>query len=207
MDEGSPGVVPDGQDARPLPKTVVRVGLLFYAGMGGLALLWRVVLYAEPLWFVSAAAASEGVRPGRDVTAGLLAGAGVLAVSWAMPRGTRWGARLARVLGEAVGPRQPRQCLWLALASGFGEEMLFRGALQPRVGWIAASLIFGLLHFIPRRAFLPWAGFAVAAGLLFGWLYIWTGNLLAPILAHVLVNAVNLPLLVSEAKQRSRLDS
>jgi membrane protease YdiL (CAAX protease family) len=63
------------------------------------------------------------------------------------------------------------------------------------VGWLAASLLFGCAHLVPRREMLPWTGFAVLAGLLFAGLFIWTGNLVAPICAHVLVNAVNLPAL------------
>ena len=94
-----------------------------------------------------------------------------------------------------VGISVPNSLL-LALASGMAEEMFFRGALQPQVGWLAASLLFGLLHFIPRRDLLPWAGFAVLVGGLFGALFLWTGNLVAPVVAHVLVNAVNLPMLI-----------
>jgi membrane protease YdiL (CAAX protease family) len=52
------------------------------------------------------------------------------------------------------------------------------------------------VHFVPRREFLPWTGFSVAAGFLLGWLFESTGNLVAPIAAHALVNGVNLSLLV-----------
>ena len=57
---------------------------------------------------------------------------------------------------------------------------------------VPASLVFGLAHFVPRREFLPWTGFAVAAGFLLGALFDATGNLVAPIVAHTTVNAVNL---------------
>ena len=83
----------------------------------------------------------------------------------------------------------------LALLSGFGEELFFRGALQPRVGWFVASLLFGLVHVGPGRDFLLWTAFAILAGALFGGLFLATGNLAAPIAAHVVVNAVNLPIL------------
>ena len=36
--------------------------------------------------------------------------------------------------------------LWIALFAGFGEELLFRGALQPLVGLWIASLLFVLAH-------------------------------------------------------------
>ena len=48
----------------------------------------------------------------------------------------------------------------------------------------------------PLIEFLPWTGFAIGAGFLFGALFVWTGNLLAPVTAHVVVNGVNLPRLV-----------
>jgi membrane protease YdiL (CAAX protease family) len=34
----------------------------------------------------------------------------------------------------------------IALAAGIGEEILFRGALQPRLGIVAAALLFAVLH-------------------------------------------------------------
>jgi len=34
----------------------------------------------------------------------------------------------------------------IALAAGIGEEIMFRGALQPRLGIVAAALIFAVLH-------------------------------------------------------------
>jgi membrane protease YdiL (CAAX protease family) len=96
------------------------------------------------------------------------------------------------VLGAALGPLSTRDCLVLALLSGIAEEALFRAALQPDVGLVAASLLFGLAHLAPRRELAPWTLFAVAAGLLFGALFDATGNLVAPCVAHFLVNAINL---------------
>jgi uncharacterized protein len=36
--------------------------------------------------------------------------------------------------------------LWIALAAGIGEELLFRGALQPLVGILLSSVLFVLAH-------------------------------------------------------------
>ncbi len=36
--------------------------------------------------------------------------------------------------------------LWIALAAGFGEELLFRGALQPLLGIWITSVLFVLVH-------------------------------------------------------------
>ena len=120
-----------------------------------------------------------------------------------MTRKTAWGDRLARNLAEALGRLTVPEALLLAFASGLAEELFFRGALQPRVGWLLASTLFGCVHFVPRREFLPWTGFAIVAGLLFGALFAWTGNLIAPIVAHIVVNGVNLPLLVRRYRETS----
>ena len=85
-----------------------------------------------------------------------------------------------------------RDILILAALSGVGEEALFRGALQPEIGIVAASLLFGALHVGPDRRYLLWTLWAVGAGFLFGALYEWTGGILAPVVAHALHNAATL---------------
>lgn len=80
----------------------------------------------------------------------------------------------------------------VAVFSGVGEEVFFRGVLQEEIGLVAASVIFGLVHVGPDRRYLVWTGWAVLAGFLFGFLYEATGGLLAPMAAHVLHNAVTL---------------
>jgi membrane protease YdiL (CAAX protease family) len=80
----------------------------------------------------------------------------------------------------------------LAIASGVGEEAFFRGVIQPYVGIVMASLIFGLAHLAPRRDLLPWTLFSVLAGFLLGGLFEATGNLIAPVVAHAGINLVNL---------------
>lgn len=85
-----------------------------------------------------------------------------------------------------------RDLVLVSAASGIGEEVLFRGALQPMLGLVLASLLFGMMHVGPDRRYLIWTLWAVGAGFLFGFLYIWTGGLLAPISAHIIHNAATL---------------
>jgi hypothetical protein len=80
----------------------------------------------------------------------------------------------------------------LALFSSVAEELLFRGVMQANIGIVATSIIFGLLHKQPNTFIGVWSIFATLAGFIFGFLYQWSGGLLAPILAHFLINAVNL---------------
>ncbi|MES1211143.1 MAG: CPBP family intramembrane glutamic endopeptidase [Acidobacteriota bacterium] len=99
---------------------------------------------------------------------------------------------LDRQLMAALGPLEPAEVIGLAVLSGFAEELFFRGAVQGAFGWLPATLAFAVLHSGPGRAFRLWTVFAGLAGLPFAGLMVWRGNLLAPIVGHFLVNAVNL---------------
>jgi membrane protease YdiL (CAAX protease family) len=174
----------------------VRIALVFYAVMFGAAALWAT-LVGDPLFYASAAAERRGLAPLPDLAAGALAAGIAILVSQALTRHSRWGERLARELGALLGRLALAECLLLAAVSGVAEEAFFRGALQPRVGLVAASLIFGLAHFAPKRELAPWTIFSIGAGFLLGALFEATGNLLAPVVAHVLINAVNLRLIAT----------
>ena len=106
---------------------------------------------------------------------------------------TRVGERLAQACAAVLGPLSLGECWLLALVSGVAEEAFFRGALQPQVGLLAASLLFGAAHFVPRRELLRVdARSRSRRALLLGWLFDATGNLLAPVVAHAGINGVNL---------------
>jgi len=204
---GAPGADPGRPTRRPAqpppdPERLMRTAVRFYGVVLLAALAWRWGWAGESLLFASPAAAARGVRLLPDLLLGLAAGGAVIALSHVATQRTGWGDRLARALAGSLGRLELRHVLVLALTSGIAEEAFFRGALQPQVGYVAAGLIFGLVHFIPRREFLPWTGFSIAAGFLLGGLYAWTGNLLAPTVAHVLVNAVNLHLLCASKEAR-----
>jgi membrane protease YdiL (CAAX protease family) len=176
----------------PTRSLPVPLALALYGGMLVLAWAWRAGLYDESLWYASEAAQRAGPHWGRDLALGVaLAGCVALASSWSERR-TRWGRRLAEELAGALGPLSPAACLALAAASGVAEEALFRGALQPRVGLVMASLLFGLSHVPATRALRPWTALAVVLGLGLGVLFEATGSLAAPVAAHVGVNVVGL---------------
>lgn len=189
-----PSDPPPGGDSPP-PGRIVGLALWFYGGMLVVAALWRIGLQRAPL---GRAGPEAGVDWLRDALLGALAAALVIALSALYTRHSRSGAQLARALARTIGPLRPGQAWLLALVSGIAEEAFFRGALQPVVGLWLASLLFAAAHFVPRREMLPWSAFSLGAGLLLGGLYAVTGNLLAPIVAHVGVNGVNLNRLVRE---------
>ena len=161
---------------------------LFYLGLGLAGSLWiglrqgriPLRLFVDPSrWWL-------------DAAVGAAAG-GALLACWETLRQLLPAARgLEERLGELLGGLTAPQAIALAAMSGFSEELFFRGAVQGAVGWLAASLLFALLHTGPGRELRLWTLFALSAGLLFGALMLWRGNLLAPALAHFLVNAVNL---------------
>jgi membrane protease YdiL (CAAX protease family) len=84
----------------------------------------------------------------------------------------------------------------VSAAAGIGEEMLFRGLIQPVieghfgtvVGVLAAAIAFGLAHPITKTYALVAAGI----GLYLGWLMIWQDNLLTPIVTHAVYDFVAL---------------
>lgn len=105
---------------------------------------------------------------------------------------TVWARRLHVEFRELLGPVSPSAVAFLALASGIAEELFFRGAMQPVFGYLVTSLLFGAVHIGPSREFWPWTAWAGVMGFVFGGLYVATGELLAPIAAHVIINYENL---------------
>jgi membrane protease YdiL (CAAX protease family) len=103
--------------------------------------------------------------------------------------------RAWKALEALLGPIDRRTALLLALFSGVAEELLFRGALWPHLGLAGTSLLFGLVHVLPRRALVVYPVFAAVVGLLFGLLREGSGSVLPPMIAHVVVNGANLLLL------------
>jgi membrane protease YdiL (CAAX protease family) len=129
---------------------------------------------------------------GAGVMGGVLMGLGIVGLAHIGRHMFPSVDRAATALSELLGPLTTRGAVLLALLSGTAEELLFRGALWPHLGLLGTSLLFGVVHVIPRRALIGYPLFAVGAGLLFGLLREWTGNVIPPMIAHVLVNGTNL---------------
>lgn len=130
---------------------------------------------------------------GGGIALGLLATLPMLA-AYAALQAARWRplARLRRDVRRMAGQLLRGAGLGaiaaVSLAAGLGEEILFRGALQPVLaGWLtdwggvlAAGLLFGMAHPI------SWTYFWLAAlwGVYLGALTLGTGDLLPAIVAH-----------------------
>lgn len=99
---------------------------------------------------------------------------------------------------NVAGSMKRSEVLALAIISGFSEELLFRGAMQSSWGWGWSLGIFTLLHSGPGRAFRYWTIFALIAGGVFSYLTWLRGSLLSAIVAHILVNGINMGRLMSQ---------
>lgn len=103
-----------------------------------------------------------------------------------------WARRLHQEFRHVLGPMSASQIFVLALASSVGEELFFRGAMLPTIHLVPSALVFALPHIGPGVRFLPWTVSAFVAGLVMGALFLWTGDLGAPIAAHFTINFLNL---------------
>jgi len=90
--------------------------------------------------------------------------------------------RFDREMGSLFARVTPGAILAGALLAALGEESLFRGVLQHEWGLVPAALLFALAH--AGRGLRLLALWAVLQGLIFGWLYTASGNLLVPMLVH-----------------------
>jgi len=185
---------PNDADLSPQGKStseLLRMALIFYGVLLAAAVGWS--RWSETsLFYLTPGADRSGDALVLNAAAGALVAFAVIGLSEAITRKTEWGERMARALAALIGRCSIRDCIVLGLASGIAEEAFFRGAMQPQFGLVATSLIFGVVHFAPKRELLPWTGFALFAGFLLGGLYQATGSLIAPVVAHVGLNAVKL---------------
>lgn len=99
---------------------------------------------------------------------------------------------LTQGFGQMLGQFTPRHACLAAMASSLGEEIFFRGFLQSSWGLLFSSVVFALLHIGPDKRFISWPFLAFGASLLLGSLMVYTGTIWASVIAHGLVNFVNL---------------
>lgn len=96
--------------------------------------------------------------------------------------------QVERVVGEVFDGASWIELAAVAIAAGAGEELLFRGALQPlaerwwgaAAGLAAVSVLFGVAHAVSMAYFI----FATVVGLYLGWLAATFDDLVAPIIVH-----------------------
>ena len=117
-------------------------------------------------------------------------------LAWSMRSAWRPLRSLRRFFDISIVPLfQPLSMVQLAVLSilaGVGEELLFRGIVQAgighgiggmvgtAIGLIAAAMLFGFAHALSPAYFV----LATLIGFYLGGIWLWTDNLLTPIIAH-----------------------
>ncbi|MHC4136577.1 MAG: lysostaphin resistance A-like protein [Planctomycetota bacterium] len=165
-------------------RSLLKLATLFYVVVGLAAWGWAA-WFDHPL-FGERSPTALGM--GYGVAAGLVVVA-LCHVAYNVSKAVR---RASDMIGRFFGPVTTLQALWLALISGFVEEIGFRGALWPQLGLVGGALFFGLCHTIPARALAGYPVFAFFAGLILGHLREATGSVWPAVACHVTVNALNI---------------
>ena len=177
--------MPDASRSWSRPALV----LVLYLALASAGVAWSTFRGDASVWRLTG---KENPQTLAGIAAGVFLGLGfVFAARYATHR-FEWGRALHRDLRALLGPLLLPEILVLAAASALGEEIFFRGALIPAIGLWASSAIFALLHIGPKVRFLPWTLSSFVAGVVFGQLFLWTGDLSGPVVAHFTVNALNL---------------
>jgi membrane protease YdiL (CAAX protease family) len=204
---------PPDKDFRP-PRYFPLVVAVFEGGIAVVAVGLGWLLAKDPL------ASLPRTLPdtARGAAWGTAAAAPPLLLLWLLLKcPLRPFANLVRIVDELLVPLF-RNCGLVELAvisalAGLGEEMLFRGVVQQAaadwaggpsgmwVGLAVAAGLFGLLHHVTRT----YALLASLIGLYLGGIWLATGNLLVPILAHALYDFLALMYFVNVRGPLARL--
>ncbi|MEO7994222.1 MAG: type II CAAX endopeptidase family protein [bacterium] len=100
--------------------------------------------------------------------------------------------------------------LTVAVIAGIAEEVLFRGLIQPQLGWVITGLMFALVHFPSSRYRynhpVTWGmlGLYLPISFALGYLYEWRQDLTAPMVAHVVLDVVGLLIIKARAEKANQ---
>ena len=94
-----------------------------------------------------------------------------------------------------IKPLEWTDLIWLGLLPGLSEELLFRGVMLPALGLnltavAVSSLLFGVLHLSGNNQW-PYVVWATIVGFALGYCALVTGNLVVPVVAHIITNLVS----------------
>ena len=169
-----------------------------YAGMALFAALLALALrgslpFKGPAWLPLSSPGDVLYSTALGACFGLLV---ALGTRFCVPR-FAWAKNLHRELRPLTRGLTGAGIVGLAVTSALGEELLFRGLLQPWLGLWLQALLFGVLHQLAGTSRWVWAGWATLVGFVFGAIFALTGSLAGPLAAHALINGLNLSYLRS----------
>jgi uncharacterized protein len=190
--------LPDQPEFEPLTRTQVLMAM----GVTALVLLFiaKLWLHLGSVTLLPLQGTAEALILGLGIALGITALSSLVYRLWPAYRQSA-DYYLQLVLKPLVLP----DLIWLGLLPGMSEELLFRGVMLPAVGLnatgvVATSLLFGVLHLSGPQQW-PYVVWATAVGLLLGVSALFTGNLLVPIVAHIVTNWLSSYLWKLEHKQ------
>ncbi len=178
----------------PSLTRITRLALVVYGPLTVGALGWAWLAGGRFAWSreTSWLSAPYAERLALSLGLGLALALAVVAMTPALIERTYWARALHVELKEIISPLSSAEITLIALASGFAEELFFRGAMQPVLGLLLTSVIFGAAHVGPKPVLLAWTTWAFVMGLAFGLIFELTGVLWGPVLAHVWINQRNM---------------
>jgi uncharacterized protein len=94
-----------------------------------------------------------------------------------------------------IKPLEWTDLIWLGLLPGLSEELLFRGVMLPALGFnlaavVVSSVLFGVLH-LSGNGQWPYVVWATIVGFALGYCALVTGNLVVPVVAHIITNLIS----------------
>lgn len=180
--------LPDQPEIEPLTRTQVLIAM----GVTALVLLFiaKLWLHLGSVTLLPLHGTAEALLLGLGIALGITVLSSLVYRLWPAYRQSA-DYYLQMVLKPLVLP----DLIWLGLLPGMSEELLFRGVMLPAVGLnatgvVASSLLFGVLHLSGPQQW-PYVVWATAVGLLLGFSALATGNLLVPIVAHIVTNLLS----------------
>lgn len=171
-------------------SSFLRSSTLFYLVMGGVGGL--VAHFQHNIFFSALTIPSDWQQALRLLLVSLLGAAVLLIFNYIFEEQFPSFKAFRHILMQMVGAASIPASIYLAVVSAFGEELLFRAAIQPELGLLGTALLFGLLHLGPQGLISIWTLWAILTGLMYGWIFQQTQSLLPVIFCHILVNTISM---------------
>jgi len=127
-----------------------------------------------------------------SLTLGFTSAVLVIMLSRTLSRRTQWARALHDEQRPFVSAQSDLALFAMAIGSGVCEELFFRSFLGRTVGIVLAAIAFGVLHQVRGIGRWGWMLTAAGLGVWLSLLFKMTGQLVGPIVAHVIINAANL---------------
>ena len=195
---------PNNSELEPLSRTQI----LVFMGITAIFLLMVAKIWQKlgGVQLLSVEFNSQALLWSLGLALGISVASGIVYRIWPAYR------RSAEVYLELViKPLIWTDLIWLGLLPGLSEELLFRGVMLPALGLnmaavIISSVLFGILH-LSGSGQWPYVIWATVVGFALGYCALVTGNLVVPVIAHIITNLVSSSLWKVNNPQKQQVSS